>query len=122
LNAGDFTVKAGGKPARVQSSAWIGVEAAAPAAFDHVVASSVVHEVPAGRLIVLLFQRSLANHHARGLLRMIEESRDLVRGLGPSDSVAILTFDTSLKIWTEFSPVAPLHAPSPLSESPSVIA
>lgn len=103
LNAGDFSVKIGGKPVRVQSSAWIGVETASPAAFDHVAASSTVHEVPAGRLIVLLFQRSLANYRAAGLLRMLEESRDLVRGLGPSDRVAVLTFDTSLKIWTDFT-------------------
>src|SRR6267378_1600013 len=71
LNAGDFSVKIGGKPVRVQSSTWIGVEAASPAAFDHVAAPSAVHEGAAGRLIVLLFQRSLANDHARGLLRRL---------------------------------------------------
>jgi len=103
LNAGDFSVKIGGKPVRVQSSTWIGVEAASPAAFDHVAAPSAVHEGVASRLIVLLFQRSLANDHARGLLRRLEESRDLMRGLGPSDRVAVLTFDTSLKIWTDFT-------------------
>jgi VWFA-related protein len=103
LTAGDFSVKIGGKPARVQSSAWIGGETTSAAALDQVAASSAGREVPAGRLIVLLFQRSLANHHARGLLRTLEESRDLVRSLGPSDRVAILTFDTSLKMWTDFT-------------------
>lgn len=34
---------------------------------------------------------------------MVEQSRELVRGLGPSDRVAILTFDTSLEIWTDFT-------------------
>ena len=54
-------------------------------------------------MIVLLFQRSLANAHARGLIRMLEQSRNLVRDLGPLDRVAVLTFDTNLKIWTDFT-------------------
>jgi len=103
LGPSDFSVKIAGRIARVQSSAWIGgspvpvSEAVSmPAPGDGAVANP-------GRLIVFLFQRSLANYHARGLIRTVEQSRELVRGLGPSDRVAILTFDTSLKIWTDFT-------------------
>ena len=101
LNTSDFTVKISGRPTRVQSSAWIGADTASSPPVDHGAASSsAIREAPTGRLIIMLFQRSLANSHAAGLLRKLEESRDLVAGLGPSDRVAVLTFDTSLAIWT----------------------
>jgi len=34
---------------------------------------------------------------------MLEQSRAVVRGLASDDRVAILSFDTSLKIWTDFT-------------------
>jgi VWFA-related protein len=106
LGPSDFSVKIAGRTARVQSSAWIG---GGPAPVSEAVSIPAPGDgadravVIPGRLIVFLFQRSLANYHARGLIRTVEQSRDLVRGLRPSDRVAILTFDTSLKIWTDFT-------------------
>jgi VWFA-related protein len=106
LGPSDFSVKIDGQIARVQSSAWIG---GGPAPLSEAVSMPAAGggagrtvAIP-GRLIVLLFQRSLANAHARGLIRTVDQSRALVRGLGPSDRVAILTFETSLEIWTDFT-------------------
>jgi hypothetical protein len=58
---------------------------------------------PSGRLIVFLIQRNLAKGYARGLMHMLEQSRTVIRGLAPEDRVAILSFDTSLAIWTDFT-------------------
>jgi VWFA-related protein len=103
LNADDFSVRIGGQRVRVQSSSWIGVQAPAPEAPGP--STRIATAIPAnpGRLMVLLFQRSLTNEHAYGLIRKVAESRDLVRSLGPSDHVAVLTFDTSLRVWTDFT-------------------
>ena len=102
LTADDFSVKIGGNPVHVQSAAWVG-DAGTIAVPDRPSAPAAVPAAPAGRLIVLLFQRSLANYRAAGLVRKLVESRDLVRGLADSDRVAILAFDTSLTIWTDFT-------------------
>jgi VWFA-related protein len=106
LGPADFSVKIAGEIARVQSSAWIGGgpvpvsdAVSMPAPGDGADRTAAIP----GRLIVFLFQRSLARYHARGLIRILEQSRELVRGLGPPDRIAILTFDTSLKIWTDFT-------------------
>jgi VWFA-related protein len=106
LQPSDFSVTIAGRIARVQASAWIG---GGPVPASEVASVPVpgggAHTTVAipGRLIVLLFQRSLTNEHARGLIRMVDQSRALVRGLGPSDRVAILSFDTRLVIWTDFT-------------------
>jgi hypothetical protein len=58
---------------------------------------------PSGRLIVFLIQRNISKGYAYGLMRMLDRSRAVVRSLAPQDRVAILSFDTSLKIWTDFT-------------------
>jgi VWFA-related protein len=103
LEASDFNVRIAGKPVRVQSSAWIGGGTTHLIDEGSTVPPAGAMEPQTGRLIVLLFQRSLANYHARGLIRTLEQSRELLRDLGPSDRVAILTFDTRLVIWTDFT-------------------
>lgn len=104
LEQSDFQVSIGGKNMRVQSAAWVGarpapVAASADAAPAHVPAV----QPPSGRVIVFLIQRNLSKGYAYGLMRMLEQSRAVVRGLGSDDRVAILSFDTSLKIWTDFT-------------------
>jgi hypothetical protein len=59
--------------------------------------------VTPGRLIVFLFQKDLEPSRIVGLMRMLLKSRNLLETLTPSDRVAILSFDSHLKIWTDFT-------------------
>src|SRR5262245_62007823 len=106
LTAPNFVVTIGGKPATVQWSMWTaGVSAPQPlssSASAATVPAAIRSEVP-GQLVVLLFQKSLRKEHARGLIRMAENSRELVRQLPPTDRVAIVMFDTSLHVWSDFT-------------------
>src|SRR5262245_29235301 len=104
LEQSDFRVSIGGKNARVQSATWVGGRPA-PVGVSANAASAHVSDdrPPSGRLIVFLIQRSLLKGYAYGLMRMLEQSRAVVSGLTSDDRVAILSFDTSLKIWTDFT-------------------
>jgi hypothetical protein len=56
-----------------------------------------------GRLIVFLFQKDLEPSRIVGLMRMLLKSRNLLETLTLNDRVAILSFDSHLKIWTDFT-------------------
>jgi VWFA-related protein len=99
LAASQFTVTIGGKPARVVSVQFTGDAPPVPADLQ----SRAFAIRQAGELVVLLFQKSLVRARARGYVRMVGQSRELVRALPPSARVAVLVFDTSLKVWTDFT-------------------
>jgi len=103
LEQSDFQVSIGGKNVRVQSAAWIDGRAAPVDTPPDAPRASVPDRPPSGRLIVFLIQRNLSKGYAYGLMRMLEQSRAIVHGLAPDDRVAILSFDTSLTIWTDFT-------------------
>lgn len=105
LTADDFKVKIDGKPVRVETATWVGGRdtelGAAPRAW------TPDREAPApmspGRLIVFLFQKDLEPSRIVGLMRMLLKSRNLLDTLTPNDRVAILSFDSHLKIWSDFT-------------------
>jgi VWFA-related protein len=105
LGAGDFRVKIGGKPLGVQSILWVGgddsPDAALPGNAADVTASR--DEEPRGRLIVFLFQKDLEPSRIVGLMRMLVEAQGFLDGLTPNDRVAILSFDSHLKVWVDFT-------------------
>jgi VWFA-related protein len=102
LRVDDFSVKIGGKAARVESLEWVsGVPAdeAAPlesAAFDPFLQRQ-------GRLIVFVFQKSLERGRIVGFMRMLIEARGVLDTLTPADRVAVLSFDSQLHIWLDFT-------------------
>jgi VWFA-related protein len=105
LGAEDFRVKIGGKPAAVQSITWVG----GPGSNDIAVSRQAAHvpdssegDAP-GRLIVFLFQKDLEPSRIVGLMRMLVEAQGFLDGLTPYDRVAILSFDSHLKIWNDFT-------------------
>src|SRR3989442_1621529 len=104
LRADDFSVKIDGKPARVDSAAWVGGDAQPDRkpldSFRTVDSAQSPRE---GRLIVFLFQKSLEPSRIIGLMRMLHEGREFLNTLAPSDRVAILCFDSHLIIWTDFT-------------------
>jgi VWFA-related protein len=108
LSSADFLVAVGGKPVKVQSSVWTGGAATplatpAPAAAAGSAAAGGAPVAEPGQLVVLLFQKSLVHERARGFIRMVEQSRSLVRELPASARVAVLLFDTSLHVWRDFT-------------------
>lgn len=109
LNAGHFKVRIDGKPARVESAMWVGDgEKSAAAPFPAAPAGqgfagfSEAARSPA-RLIVFLFQKDLDASRVVGLMRMLIGMRRFVDSLGPDDRVAVLSFDSRLRVWLDFT-------------------
>lgn len=104
LKPADFRVRVDGRVVPVESAFW--VDAATPYAEglspEH--ASLVgAAPVPAGRLIVFFFQKDLAALRTPGLIRMIHEALRMLDTLHAADLVAVASFDSHLKLWTDFT-------------------
>jgi VWFA-related protein len=109
LGPEDFRVKVGGKRAEVRSVLWISTTADAPEkssgeAGDHRPSRHQLGK-PEGRLIVILFQTDFAMHPSRtiGLVRMAPRASEFVSGLGPTDKVAVLHFESHLELRADFT-------------------
>ena len=104
LKPADFRVKVDGRLVPVESAYW--VDAATPYAEglapEH--ASAIgAQPVPPGRLIVFFFQKDLHPSRTPGLMRMIHEASRLLDTLHPGDRVAVASFDSHLKLWSDFT-------------------
>ncbi len=105
LDLEDFRVKIGGKPVAVHSIVWVGGNDSTdapvhPQAVDLPVSTD---NVPRGRQIVFLLQKDLEPSRIVGLMRMLIEAQGFLDGLTPLDRVAVLSFDSHLKIWVDFT-------------------
>lgn len=103
LTPDDFRVEIDGQSVRVESATWIGEGEHPP---DTAAPPGGASSDPAAnhhRLIVFLFQKDLEPSRIIGLMRMLLKSRDLLEGLTPGDRVAVLSFDTRLLVWTDFT-------------------
>ena len=104
LKPGDFRVRVDGRDVAVESALW--VDAATPYAEGLAPGhAALVGAAPAppGRLIVFFFQKDLDSSRAPGLLRMIHEASRMLDTLYPGDRVAVVSFDSHLKLWTDFT-------------------
>jgi VWFA-related protein len=102
LTAADFRATLDGRPARVESATWIGASADGTRPLDATELPWAPPEPP-GRLIVFLFQKDLEPSRIVGLMRMLIQTQDLLGSFGPDDRVAVLSFDSHLKIWLDFT-------------------
>jgi VWFA-related protein len=97
----DFAVKIGGKVATIESVLWVG------GAREETLLDSSGVVVPAppehGRLVVFLFQKSLERSRIVGFMRMLIEARGLLNTLSLQDRVAVLSFDSRLHVWLDFT-------------------
>jgi VWFA-related protein len=102
LTADDFSVRIRNQRARVESATWVGVgsDPAVPALDGRPVAQEAI---PQGRLIVFLFQKDLEPTRIIGLMRMLFRAKTFLDTLGPDDRIAVVSFDSHLKIWTDFT-------------------
>lgn len=103
LDASNFEVEIDGKAARVESAEWVGGASGPSLPLASTELSGVVSPVPRGRLIVFLVQKSLEPSRAMGLLRWPQVNDPLLAGLTSDDLVALVSFDSHLKIWLDFT-------------------
>lgn len=100
LGPDDFRVRVDGHDASLESVEWI-AEGGRPLASPS--GSAAEEGAEPGRLIVFFFQKSLEPSRVMGLLQMLRDAHALVDGLAPGDRVAILSFDSHLKLWCDFT-------------------
>jgi VWFA-related protein len=111
LTPGDFRVKVGRREVPVTAVDWVatGAEppAAVPAAAPETAATSSPTAAPpaAGGKLVVIFVQADGNSptRTRGHLRTLPFTRELLDGLQPEDQVAVLSFDSHLKLWQDFT-------------------
>lgn len=104
LTTEDFRVFIDGRPARLESVRWVAGRSAAPGPSGPAASQAIEPGAePAGRSIVFLFQKDLEQSRIVGLMAMLQEARALLDRLAPEDRVAIFSFDSHLKLWTDFS-------------------
>ena len=72
---------------------------------DTVLESTDIRATPLSdpRLIVFVFQKSMVRERIRGLMRMLLELRSFVDSFSPTDRVAVLSFDSRLNVWLDFT-------------------
>ena len=105
LSAADFALRVDGRPVPVQSVEWVSPGAAvsptpSPAPPD--AAESAKLALP-GRLIVLFFQTDYDWSRITGQMRMIREARSFLDTCSPEDRIAVLSFDSHLKLRQDFT-------------------
>jgi VWFA-related protein len=103
LSLGDFRLKVDGRGVPVESVQWVSGETPYAEGLDPgTSAKAMTNAAAPGRLIVFMFQKDLEDSRLTGLLRMQREAVKLLDTLQPGDRVAVLSFDTHLKLWTDF--------------------
>lgn len=103
LETDDFRVNIAGKPARIDSVEWMPGALTVP---DQSLAAGEIGTKDAqaqGRLIVFFVQKSLEPGRVAGLLRALLEARVFLDTFTRHDRVAVLSFDTHLKLWLDFT-------------------
>ena len=102
LTPADFRLEVDGRSAAVESAVWV-AESPSVARVPSGTASPSTTLSP-GRLVVLLFQKDFEGSRLRGLLRAIGQAKELLAPLSPRDRVAVLTFDSRLRLHLDFTP------------------
>jgi VWFA-related protein len=105
----DFEVRIDGKPARVETVEWAGDREPIARPLASTPAGGFLDAGTAGRLVVFLVQRNMGADSASvrtrdiGLMRVLQVTEPLLALLKPDDRVAVLSFDSHLKIWSDFT-------------------
>ena len=105
LTADDFDISIGGRRAVVETVEWIddggGAAGSQPAEFDRGAESAPLH----GRLVILFVQTDFAREKLRvaGHLHFLQYAEELIEEFGPADRVAVMQFDSHLKLRLDFT-------------------
>lgn len=104
LGADDFRLSAGGAPLSLVAVEWVSSSEPllAPEELAELAAAGIAPP-PAGKLVVFFVQADLKPSRAIGQLRTIPEAKRFLDTLGPDDRVAVLSFDSHLKLRQDFT-------------------
>jgi len=111
LSPADFRVSIDGRPATVESAEWIPADRSegAPATTEAAEAAAPAPGSPdapryaPGRLLVFFFQTDFEKSRLIGLVRMANQAHRIVETMLPTDRVAIVSYDSHLKLRQDFS-------------------
>ena len=107
LSASDFTLHVDGRPVPIESLEWIAAGpppvAAPPGIPEEGGAGPTAAPAAAGRVIVLFFQTDYEFSRITGQMRMIRQALDFLRTCTPEDRLAVLSFDSHLKLRQDFT-------------------
>jgi VWFA-related protein len=108
LKLANFRLFVDGAPAPLESVEWIPAEAPEAGTPPEGVTATEGSEVstppaPPGRLLILFFQTSFVPSRLTGFLRMAWQAHRFVAKLLPTDRVAVVSFDSHLKLRQDFT-------------------
>ena len=104
LGPEDFLVSVDGRPAALESVEWVsGTQPYAEGLTPEQAASVGAEPAPQGRLIVYFFQTDFAGVRLSGLMHMKARAIRLLNTLTPGDRVAVVSFDSHLKLRQDFT-------------------
>lgn len=103
LTTRDLRLEVEGRVVELQSVTWIAGDTPPDAQPAKAAIQSGVPPPPRGRLIVFFFQKDLDASRATGFLQMLRRSGDMLDGLGEHDRVAVVSYDSHLRLWTDFT-------------------
>jgi VWFA-related protein len=104
LKPADFRVRVDGRVVPLESVQWTSGATPYAEGLPGEPARPVgAPRVPPGRLIVFFFQKDLQPSRTPGLMRMIHEASRMLDTLHPGDLVSVVSFDSHLKLWTDFT-------------------
>jgi VWFA-related protein len=101
LGPADFRLEVDGRPTPLESAVWVAESPNVPRALPPPGAPRVA--ASPGRLVVLLFQKDFDSSRLRGLLQAIPQAKDLIAPFSPLDRVAVLTYDSHLRLHLDFT-------------------
>lgn len=105
LTPEDFRVVVRGREVPVVALDWFSSESSAvpqPELLPMEEAAEPV-PIPAGKLVVFFVQADLNPTRISGQMRMRPYTRELLASLHPSDRVAVVSYDSHLKLWLDFT-------------------
>ena len=105
LGPSDFVVRIDGRAARIESAEWVAGtrDEGEGEGVSESRASGPQGPSAEGRLIVFVLQKDLESSRITGLMRMLRETRSFLDAFTPHDRVAVLSFDSHLRVWLDFT-------------------
>jgi VWFA-related protein len=112
LSPSDFRVRIDGRPATVETAEFIPADrsegapaeaAPVPAPDSSSAAAPEAPRYPPGRLLVFFFETDFQTARLTGLVRMSNHARRLLDKLLPTDRVAVVSYDSHLKLREDFT-------------------
>ncbi|HET9794129.1 MAG TPA: VWA domain-containing protein [Thermoanaerobaculia bacterium] len=105
LSASDFALRVDGSSVPVESVEWVstaGAPVPAPGSAAEEPPGARLGAIP-GRLIVIFFQTDYEESRITGQMRMIREAHAFLDTCSPDDRIAVLSFDSHLKLRQDFT-------------------